>query len=246
MPTSLPGTPLSKSSSLTQPTAARFHWITLDRNDLTIAELAPGRRLHEESTMLSMRQLRHERSLAPGGDAKTVVRDRITIQLRLPSRSLTPVIAAGLHALCGHRHRRHQRHFADRVSTHDRRAAVRAGLQRGWRESRSAPPTTLDASERVRSGGCSFPDARSVPTAGVEGISRGDVQFADSRSGGSDCDANIQAASLHGRDQVRAAIRDRGAGVGCRHRNHHSSQRGDEVVAGGEHLFDMKDEGTPC
>jgi ligand-binding SRPBCC domain-containing protein len=63
--------------------------------------------------MLSMRQWRHERSVKPDGESKTVVRDRITFQLRLPLRPLTPIITVGIRALFGHRHRRLQRHFAN-------------------------------------------------------------------------------------------------------------------------------------
>ena len=44
--------------------------------------------------MLSMRSWRHERTLKPDGDAKTVVRDRLTFELRMPLRLLTPVIAS--------------------------------------------------------------------------------------------------------------------------------------------------------
>ena len=36
--------------------------------------------------MLSMRQWRHERSVTPDGDGKTVVRDRLTFELRAPLR----------------------------------------------------------------------------------------------------------------------------------------------------------------
>ena len=77
-----------------------------------IAELRPGRGFDEQSTMLSMRSWRHERSLDPAGEAKTVVRDRLTFELKAPLRLLTPVIAAGIGALFGHRQRRLQRHFA--------------------------------------------------------------------------------------------------------------------------------------
>jgi hypothetical protein len=49
----------------------------------------------------------------PEGDGKTVVRDRLTFQLRAVLRPLTPVVAVGIRALFGHRHRRLQRHFAD-------------------------------------------------------------------------------------------------------------------------------------
>jgi ligand-binding SRPBCC domain-containing protein len=91
-----------------------FGVLPFDYDRLTVAELKPGRGFREESTMLSMRQWRHERDLTPGGE-KTVVRDRITFELRAPLRPATPVVAAGLRALFGHRHRRLQRHFADRV-----------------------------------------------------------------------------------------------------------------------------------
>jgi ligand-binding SRPBCC domain-containing protein len=89
-----------------------FGVLPFDYDRLTVAELQPGRSFDEQSTMLSMRHWRHERSVTPDNDGKTVVRDRITFQLRAPLRPLTPVIAAGLRALFGHRHRRLQRHFA--------------------------------------------------------------------------------------------------------------------------------------
>lgn len=88
-----------------------FGVIPFDYDRLTIAELQPGRGFREESTMLSMRQWRHERSVTPDSDGKTVVRDRITFQLRAPLRPLTPIIAASLRALFGHRHHRLQRYF---------------------------------------------------------------------------------------------------------------------------------------
>jgi ligand-binding SRPBCC domain-containing protein len=89
-----------------------FGVLPFDYDNLTIAELWPGLRFHEESTMMSMRLWRHERSLRPK-DGKTVVRDRLTVQLRGVLRPLTPVVAAGIRALFGHRHRRLQRHFTD-------------------------------------------------------------------------------------------------------------------------------------
>jgi ligand-binding SRPBCC domain-containing protein len=89
-----------------------FGVLPFDYDRLTVAELQPGQSFDEQSTMLSMRHWRHERSVTPDNDGKTVVRDRITFQLRAPLRPLTPVIAAGLRALFGHRHRRLRRHFA--------------------------------------------------------------------------------------------------------------------------------------
>ena len=88
-----------------------FGVVPFDYDYLTIAELWSGRGFHEESTMLSMRLWRHERTLEPAGDARTVVRDRLTCELRAPLRVLTPVIAAGIRALFGHRQRRLARYF---------------------------------------------------------------------------------------------------------------------------------------
>ena len=90
-----------------------FGVLPFDYDRLMIAELEPGRRFDEQSTMLSMRQWRHERSVTPDGDGKTVVHDRLTFELRTPLRPLTAVVAAGIRALFGHRHRRLQRYFTD-------------------------------------------------------------------------------------------------------------------------------------
>jgi ligand-binding SRPBCC domain-containing protein len=90
-----------------------FGVVPFDYDRLTIAELVPGRSFDEQSTMMSMRRWRHERSVTPDSDGKAIVRDRITFQLRTPLRPLTPIVAAALRALFGHRHRRLQRHFAD-------------------------------------------------------------------------------------------------------------------------------------
>jgi ligand-binding SRPBCC domain-containing protein len=88
-----------------------FGVLPFDYDRLCIVDLEPGRRFDEQSTMMTMRQWRHERSIADEGK-KTVVRDRITFELRGPIRVLTPVVAVGVKTLFGHRHRRLQRHFA--------------------------------------------------------------------------------------------------------------------------------------
>ncbi len=90
-----------------------FGVLPFDYDRLSIAELQPGHSFREESTMMSMRRWRHERSVTPDVDSKAIVSDRITFQLRAPLRPATPIVAAGLRALFGHRHRRLQRHFAD-------------------------------------------------------------------------------------------------------------------------------------
>jgi ligand-binding SRPBCC domain-containing protein len=91
-----------------------FGVLPFDYDRLCIAELDPGRGFDEQSTMMSMRQWRHQRTVAPDGDSKAIVRDRITFQLRMPLRPATPIVAAGLRALFSHRHRRLQRYFANR------------------------------------------------------------------------------------------------------------------------------------
>ena len=82
-----------------------------DYDLLTIAELDEGSRFLEQSTMLSMRRWQHERTVIPAGDATSVVRDRVTFQPRSMLRLATPVLAIGIRAFFGHRHRRLQRHF---------------------------------------------------------------------------------------------------------------------------------------
>ncbi len=89
-----------------------FGVLPFDYDYLTIAELQPGRSFREESTMLSMRQWRHERTVTPNGDAAATVHDRLTFQPRLPLRLAAPLLAVGIGALFSHRHRRLQRHFA--------------------------------------------------------------------------------------------------------------------------------------
>jgi len=94
-----------------------FGLVPFEYDHLMIAELEPGRGFDEQSTMMSMRRWRHQRTVTPDDDSKTVVHDRITFELRAPLRPATPLVAAGLRALFGHRHRRLQRHFRERSDT---------------------------------------------------------------------------------------------------------------------------------
>lgn len=71
-----------------------FGVLPFDYDRLSIAELEPGRRFREDSTMLSMRQWQHERTVTPEGDTKTIVRDRITFQTRAGLRFAAPVARA--------------------------------------------------------------------------------------------------------------------------------------------------------
>ncbi|PTR24165.1 ligand-binding SRPBCC domain-containing protein [Rhodococcus sp. OK519] len=86
-----------------------FGVLPFEYDALTIAELVPGQRFHERSTMLTMRRWEHERSLTPAGAGRTVVRDRVTLEARLPF--LTPVLGVVVRGLFAHRHRRLRRRF---------------------------------------------------------------------------------------------------------------------------------------
>jgi ligand-binding SRPBCC domain-containing protein len=89
-----------------------FGVLPFDYDWLTIAELEPGRRFREESTMLSMSLWHHQRTVTPDGAKASVVHDRVSFRLRAGLRLSTPLVAAGLGGLFSHRHRRLQRHFA--------------------------------------------------------------------------------------------------------------------------------------
>jgi ligand-binding SRPBCC domain-containing protein len=91
-----------------------FGILPFDYDDLTIAELWPNRGFDEQSTMMSMRSWRHVRTLEAVDERKTLVRDRITFELKTPLRPLTPLLAVVLRAFFGHRQRRLQRHFVNR------------------------------------------------------------------------------------------------------------------------------------
>lgn len=88
-----------------------FGVIPFDYDALTIAELDPGTRFHEKSTMLSMRRWEHERTLTavPGG---TEVHDRLTFEPRLPLVGI--VLRRVVGAFFAHRHRQLARHFEGR------------------------------------------------------------------------------------------------------------------------------------
>ncbi len=88
-----------------------FGLLPFDYDHLTIVELEPGRRFLERSTMLSMRRWEHERTLTPVPDG-TQVRDRVTLQPRLPVPGLAALLARVVDAFFKHRHRRLRAYFA--------------------------------------------------------------------------------------------------------------------------------------
>jgi ligand-binding SRPBCC domain-containing protein len=86
-----------------------FGLIPVDWDDLCLAELEPGRRFLERSTMLSMRSWQHERIVEPGRVGQTTVRDRLTFELRRPLAWIPGshrFAAAVVRRLFRHRHRR--------------------------------------------------------------------------------------------------------------------------------------------
>ena len=97
----VPGKPLFRS------------WILLggilpiDRSDLTLLELHPGKGFVEESPMLSMKRWRHVRTLSPR-DGITELTDRLTFEPRFA----TPLARWFIGVVFRHRHAVLRRHFA--------------------------------------------------------------------------------------------------------------------------------------
>ncbi len=86
-----------------------FGLIPVDYDDLCLAEVGPGRRFLERSTMLSMSSWQHERSVEELGDGQCRVTDTLTFELRRPMRLLPGsrrIARAIVTRLFAHRHRR--------------------------------------------------------------------------------------------------------------------------------------------
>jgi hypothetical protein len=91
-----------------------FGFLPVDYDDLCVAEVEPGRRFLERSSMLSMRTWQHEREVEPLGEDACEVTDRLTFELR---RGLAWVPGVGslataiVRRLFAHRHGRLRRRF---------------------------------------------------------------------------------------------------------------------------------------
>lgn len=83
-----------------------FEW-----DDLMLAELEPGRRFHEISSMLTARRWEHERSLTPTGAHGTRIHDRVVFQARLGGHGAEALMHLLVSAGFAHRHHRLRRHF---------------------------------------------------------------------------------------------------------------------------------------
>jgi hypothetical protein len=81
--------------------------LPIDRSDLTLVELEPGRRFLERSPMLSMAFWQHERIVAPSAQGTTVV-DQLMFHPRLLPRVLA---RASVALFFRHRHARLRRRF---------------------------------------------------------------------------------------------------------------------------------------
>jgi hypothetical protein len=89
--------------------------LPVDYDDLCLAELEPGHRFLERSSMLSMRLWQHERIVDQAGDATCTVTDRLAFQLRRPLAwvpAADRLAAALIRRLFAHRHRRLATYFS--------------------------------------------------------------------------------------------------------------------------------------
>ena len=104
------------------PTGKRLgrSWILLagllpvEYDDLYLAELEPGRRFRERSSMAALRVWTHERTVVPDGDAVCVVTDGLGWEPRAPLARIPGhdrVIGAIVGFLFRHRHRRLARYW---------------------------------------------------------------------------------------------------------------------------------------
>jgi hypothetical protein len=74
-----------------------FRFLPVDYDDLSLAELEPGRRFLERSSMLSLRFWQHERIVEPLGEGACRLTDRLTLEPRIPgTRGLARRIVAFL------------------------------------------------------------------------------------------------------------------------------------------------------
>lgn len=88
-----------------------FGVLPFDYDHLVIVSIEPGRRFREESTMASMRQWVHQRTVDPAGSDSCTVTDEITFTPRLGFRPAGPLLVRVVAAFFRHRHRRLALHF---------------------------------------------------------------------------------------------------------------------------------------
>jgi len=97
--TDLAGTDFEPGKRLFRSWVLLFGILPIDRSDLTLLSVVPGKCLVKESPMLSMKLWRHERSIAPV-DGRTRLTDRLTFEPRFA----TPLTAWFIRNVFQHRH----------------------------------------------------------------------------------------------------------------------------------------------
>ncbi|MEO8091697.1 MAG: hypothetical protein ABI726_03175 [bacterium] len=88
--------------------------LPVNYDDLCLAEVEPGRRFLERSSMLSLRVWQHERIVEPAAEEGCTVTDRLSLRLRRPLAWIPGadrIAAAIVGRLFAHRHRRLATHF---------------------------------------------------------------------------------------------------------------------------------------
>lgn len=88
-----------------------FGVVPVERDDLVLMELEPGRRFHEISTMMTARRWEHQRTLTPLGEQITQVHDRVVFEARLGGRGTEALMHLLVRAVFTHRHHRLRRRF---------------------------------------------------------------------------------------------------------------------------------------
>jgi ligand-binding SRPBCC domain-containing protein len=89
-----------------------FAVLPIDYDDLTLATLDRGRGFVEESTMLTQRRWRHERTLTPSDDgSRCALVDRVTFEPRVGA--IVGITESVVTAVFAHRHARLRRRFGD-------------------------------------------------------------------------------------------------------------------------------------
>jgi len=101
------GRPIGRSTVLL------FGWLPVDRMELTLVELEPGRRFVERSQVRSQKLWQHERTVEPEGDGGCRLTDRLMFEPRLGG----PLVAAFLRRVFAARHAYLRRTFSGARTT---------------------------------------------------------------------------------------------------------------------------------
>lgn len=88
-----------------------FGMVPFEWDNLMLAELEPGRRFHEISSMITADRWEHERTLTPVGSHRTRIHDRVVFRARCGGHGAEALMHLLVNAVFTHRHHRLQRHF---------------------------------------------------------------------------------------------------------------------------------------